>query len=103
MQAALEAVQAAVIVSTDLGADRSGPRTAVLHGVRHVYARKGDFLLLVGTTKGAFLLRSNTHRTRWEVGGPYFHGHAVYAMAYSIVSLVWPDEFDPVATCPVSA
>jgi serine/threonine protein kinase len=82
VQAALEAVQAAVIVSTDLGADRSGPRTTVLHGVRHVYARKGDFLLLVGTTKGAFLLRSNTHRTRWEVGGPYFHGHAVYAMAY---------------------
>jgi hypothetical protein len=36
----------------------------------------------VGTTKGAFLLRSNQQRSRWEVGGPYFHGHAVYAMAY---------------------
>jgi serine/threonine protein kinase len=82
VQAALEAVQAAVIVSADPGADRSGPRTTVLHGVRHVSFRKGDFLLMVGTTKGAFLLRSNIHRTRWEVGGPYFHGHAVYAMAY---------------------
>jgi photosystem II stability/assembly factor-like uncharacterized protein len=27
-------------------------------------------------------LRSNAQRSRWEVGGPYFHGHAVYAMAY---------------------
>src|SRR5438034_11815131 len=25
---------------------------------------------------------ANAQRTRWEVGGPYFHGHAVYAMAY---------------------
>jgi len=38
--------------------------------------------LLVGTTKGAFILRSNAQRSRWEVGGPYFHGHSVYAMAY---------------------
>jgi serine/threonine protein kinase len=82
VQAALEAVQSAVIVSRDPSTDRSGPRTTILHGVRHVPVRKGDFLLLVGTTKGAFLLRSNTQRTRWEVGGPYFHGHAVYAMAY---------------------
>jgi len=82
VQAALEAVHSDVIISKDSGADQSGPRTTVLHSVRHVYVRKGDFLLLVGTTKGAFLLRSNAQRTRWEVGGPYFHGHAVYAMAY---------------------
>ena len=60
VQAALEAVQSAVIVSRDPSTDRSGPRTTILHGVRHVPVRKGDFLLLVGTTKGAFLLRSNT-------------------------------------------
>jgi len=54
----------------------------VLHNVQHINVRKGDFLLLVGTTKGAFLLRSNAQRMRWEVGGPYFHGHAIYAMAY---------------------
>ena len=82
VQAALEAVQSAVNVSPEPGADRGGPTTTVLHSVRHVPVRKGDFLLLVGTTKGAFILRSNTQRTRWEVGGPYFHGYAVYAMAY---------------------
>jgi serine/threonine protein kinase len=82
VQAALEAVQSAGIVSTDPSADRGGPRTTVLHGLRHVHVRKGDSLLLVGTTKGAFLLRSNTRRSHWDVGGPYFHGYGVYAMAY---------------------
>jgi hypothetical protein len=32
--------------------------------------------------KGAFILRSGASRERWEVGGPYFPGSAVYAMAY---------------------
>src|SRR5262245_40261757 len=82
VQAALEAVQSAVIVSSDAGIDRSAPATTVLHGVQHVQVKKGDFLLLVGTTKGAFLLQSNAQRKRWKVGGPYFHGQAVYAMAY---------------------
>ena len=83
VQAALETVQSAAIVSADSGPDRNiGPRTTVLHGVRHVRVKRGDFLLLVGTTKGAFFLRSNAQCSRWEVGGPYFHGHAVYAMAY---------------------
>jgi serine/threonine protein kinase len=80
VQAALEAVQSGAIVTPDV--DRSAPRTTVLHNVQHINVRKGDFLLLVGTTKGAFLLRSNAQRTRWDVGGPYFHGHAIYAMAY---------------------
>jgi serine/threonine protein kinase/photosystem II stability/assembly factor-like uncharacterized protein len=84
VQAALEAVQSGAIVSPDFGADQSAspPRTTVLHGVRHAQVRRGDFLLLVGTTKGAFILRSNAQRSRWEVGGPYFHGNAVYALAY---------------------
>jgi serine/threonine protein kinase len=82
VQAALEAVQSNVIFAADPTTDRSGPRTTVLHGVRHLQVRKGDFLLLVGTLKGAFLLRSNARRKRWEVGGPYFHGQSVYAMAY---------------------
>lgn len=54
----------------------------VLHSVKHVPVRKRDVLLLVGTIKGAFILRSNLQRRRWEVGGPYFHGHNVYALAY---------------------
>jgi photosystem II stability/assembly factor-like uncharacterized protein len=39
-------------------------------------------LLLVGTMKGAFILRTDRTRTAWDVGGPYFPGSAVYAMAY---------------------
>ena len=82
VQAALEAIQPALVVATNASPDLNAPRTTVLHSLRHLHVKKGDFLLLVGTTKGAFLLRSNQQRSRWEVGGPYFHGHAVYAMAY---------------------
>jgi serine/threonine protein kinase len=82
VQAALEAVQSAAIVSPDPAAESTQPRTTILHSVRHARVRKGDFLLLVGTTKGAFILRSNAQRTRWDVGGPYFHGHNVYSMAF---------------------
>jgi photosystem II stability/assembly factor-like uncharacterized protein len=82
VQAALEAVQSAAIISTDVPVDRSGPTTTVFHGVQHLQVKKGDFLLLVGTTKGTFLIQSNAQRKRWKVGGPYFHGQAVYAMAY---------------------
>jgi serine/threonine protein kinase len=82
VQAALEAVQSGAIVAMEPAADVSPPRTTVLHSMRHAHVRKGDSLLLVGTTKGAFILRSNAQRSRWEVGGPYFHGHSVYAMAY---------------------
>lgn len=50
--------------------------------VTHVTPQAGDVLLLVGTMKGAFLVRSDRARRRWDVGGPYFPGSAVYAMAY---------------------
>jgi photosystem II stability/assembly factor-like uncharacterized protein len=49
---------------------------------RHVAPRNGDLLLLVGTMKGAFILRANESRRKWDMGGPYFPGTAVYAMAY---------------------
>jgi serine/threonine protein kinase/photosystem II stability/assembly factor-like uncharacterized protein len=81
VQAALEAVQSAAILAHDSGAER-GPKTTVMHSVKHVRPNRGDSLLLVGTIKGAFILRSNAQRSRWEIGGPYFHGHAVYALAY---------------------
>ena len=48
----------------------------------HVNANPGDVLLLAGTMKGAFLLRSDKSRQDWEVGGPYFPGRAIYAMTY---------------------
>ena len=84
IQAALEAVQSGAIVTADAATDPgvAAPTSTILHSVRHVPVKRGDFLLLVGTTKGAFILRSNLQRRRWEVGGPYFHGHAVYALAY---------------------
>lgn len=43
---------------------------------------EGDVLLLVGTMKGAFLLRSDRSRRRWDSSGPHFPGRSVYAMAY---------------------
>ena len=83
VQAALEAVQSGAIVSHDVGLDpNTPPRTTTMHSVHHVPIRRGDYMLLVGTTKGAFILRSNSQRARWEVGGPYFHGQSVYALAY---------------------
>jgi len=81
VQAALAAVESGAIITAN-STDRVLPRTTFLHNVRHVRIRKGDFLLLVGTTKGAFILKSNSERSRWEMGGPYFHGHGVYALAY---------------------
>ncbi len=48
----------------------------------HITPRDGDVLVLVGTMKGAFILRSDRKREQWEIGGPYFPGSAVYAMAY---------------------
>ncbi|MGI8919834.1 MAG: WD40/YVTN/BNR-like repeat-containing protein [Pyrinomonadaceae bacterium] len=48
----------------------------------HVTPKSGDQLLLVGTMKGAFVLKSDGNRKNWEVGGPYFPGRAIYAMNY---------------------
>jgi len=48
----------------------------------HVNANAGDALLLVGTMKGAFVMRGDAGRNEWEVGGPYFPGRAIYALAY---------------------
>src|SRR5947209_8747700 len=49
--------------------------------VQHVSPKKGDVVLLVGTLKGAFVLRSNVARKKWEVAGPYSIGSPVYTMA----------------------
>ena len=44
--------------------------------------RNGDVVLLIGTMKGLFLLRSAKARGKWEVGGPYLAGSAVYGLGY---------------------
>jgi photosystem II stability/assembly factor-like uncharacterized protein len=50
---------------------------------RHIKkVNAGDVLLMVGTMKGAFLLRSDGGRRSWELGGPHFPGEPVYALAY---------------------
>jgi photosystem II stability/assembly factor-like uncharacterized protein len=49
--------------------------------IHHVNPGSGDVLLLVGTMKGAFIVRANAERTEWEAGGPYFPGSAVYGIA----------------------
>ncbi|CAN5180622.1 sialidase family protein [soil metagenome] len=43
---------------------------------------KNGVLLLVGTMKGAFVLRSDGRRKDWTVEGPHFRGEAVYAMLH---------------------
>ena len=82
VQAALEAVQSAAMTGPTLPIDPKGFSTTVLRSIRHIAVKNGDVLLMVGTVKGAFLLRSNAARARWELGGPYFHGQAVYTMAF---------------------
>src|ERR1041384_8724503 len=49
---------------------------------QHITPQSGDFLILAGTMKGAFLFRADAKRATWEVGGPYLPGSAVYALAY---------------------
>src|SRR5215469_16843914 len=58
IQAALEAVQSAAIVAATPSAESSGPPITVLHTVHHIPIKRGDVALLVGTVKGAFILRS---------------------------------------------
>jgi photosystem II stability/assembly factor-like uncharacterized protein len=41
----------------------------------------GDAVLLVGTMKGLFLLRSDGKRRRWAMTGPFFPGSSVYGAA----------------------
>jgi photosystem II stability/assembly factor-like uncharacterized protein len=45
-------------------------------------AQNGNVLLLVGTMKGAFLLRSDEARRKWSVDGPHFKGFASYAVLH---------------------
>ena len=44
-------------------------------------AGPGDVLLMVGTTKGAFLFTSDGARGSWRLDGPHFPGEEVYAIA----------------------
>ena len=82
VKAALEAVESAAFTGAQPTGQPAGITVTVIRGMRHLRVNKGDVLLLVGTMKGAFLLRSTGRRSSWDVAGPYFHGNAVYAMGY---------------------
>ena len=41
---------------------------------------RGRVALLVGTRKGAFILKSDAGRRRWRLAGPHFFGHIVHHM-----------------------
>jgi serine/threonine protein kinase len=120
IRSALETIQSAAIVSEPRRDEPTGPRTIVLRGIQHIDVKNGDVLLLLGTTKGAFLARSRSDREHWEIAGPYFHGHAVYSLAYdgrngrhrlwaSTGSLLWgtylrsSDDFGKTWTNPLEA
>ena len=49
---------------------------------RELAVRRGQLMLLVGTTKGAFFFASPPARRNWSRGGPYFAGQAVNAFAH---------------------
>ena len=82
VRVALEAVQGAVLQSRRPSDEARGPRMLVLRGMEHLKVKNADVLLLVGTNKGAFILRSSHDRAKWDVAGPYFHGQGIYSMAY---------------------
>ena len=82
IRSTLETIQSVAIVSEPRREKPTGSRTLVLRGIQHLDVKNRDVLLLLGTTKGAFLAKSRPDRKHWEVAGPYFHGHAVYSLAY---------------------
>jgi serine/threonine protein kinase/photosystem II stability/assembly factor-like uncharacterized protein len=120
IRSGLETIQSAAIVSEPRRQEPTGPRTIVLRGIPHIEVKNGDLLLLLGTTKGAFLARTTPERKQWDFAGPYFHGQAVYSLAYdsrngrhriwaSTGSLLWgtflrsSDDFGKTWTNPLEA
>src|SRR6266702_3218898 len=60
-------------------ARRRDPRSGEM--AERLTVSSGDILVLVGTTKGAFLFRTDPGLRRTEVSGPHFPGEAIYALA----------------------
>lgn len=50
--------------------------------VEVIHPAAGDALVLVGTTKGAFLMSSGAERREWRISGPHFPGHLIYSLAF---------------------
>ncbi|MFN2637719.1 MAG: WD40/YVTN/BNR-like repeat-containing protein [Gemmatimonadaceae bacterium] len=56
--------------------------TSVKKGSTSKRATTKGVLVLVGTMKGAFLLRSDASRQKWSIDGPLFRGEAIYALTH---------------------
>jgi hypothetical protein len=50
--------------------------------VEQLRVEPGQILVLVGTTKGAFLFRTDPELGETQVSGPHFEGEPVYSLAY---------------------
>jgi predicted Ser/Thr protein kinase len=99
VQAALEPLLSASVLGGQTSPEPRGFATTVLRGMRHLQVKEGDVLLLVGTVKGAFLLRSPRNRAKFDIAGPYFHGQAIYALAYDNRNgrhQLWASTFSPI-------
>lgn len=58
--------------------------------------KKGNVIVMVGTTKGAFLLTAGGPRRQWQVSGPHLPGHIVYSAAFDARqgrSRIWFSSF----------
>lgn len=44
--------------------------------------KRGDILVLVGTRKGVFILRSNANRKNWQLSEPYLDGNDIFHVVY---------------------
>jgi hypothetical protein len=108
IQAAIEATESAAMSATLQQAGKGGVMPMIVHrGIRHIGVKSGDVMLMVGTTKGLFLLRSTPERFLSEAAGPYFPGQPVYALAYDSRAQrhrIWPPRtawFGGVSCAPV--
>ena len=64
------------------GTARKKTQGAAAQKSRKNSSGKEEALLLVGTMKGAFVLRSDKSRRKWKIEGPHFRGEAVYALLH---------------------
>jgi hypothetical protein len=44
--------------------------------------RKTDVYILLGTRKGAFILQSDSRRSKWKMKGPFLENSPVFHMAF---------------------
>ena len=49
-----------------------------MDAVKTISPHSGDLILMVGTVKGAFILRADRKRREFHIAGPYFKGMEVF-------------------------